>query len=102
MNPKVLLFVGLVLIGANPASAAEKLESGLLGEYFDIGIELEDFPTIPADKKPVLKRADKTVNFESTRDPFPGTQLVDFFYVRWTGKVRIAKDGKYTFSLESD
>src|SRR5689334_16865299 len=102
MNLQFPLLVGLVLIGADRAPAAEKLEPGLLGEYFDIGTELEDFPAIPADKKPVIKRADKTISFESTRDPFPGTQLVDFFYIRWTGKVRIAKAGKYTFFLESD
>jgi hypothetical protein len=96
-----LLIVGC-LLGVNRLSAADNLERGLWGEYFDIGAELDDFPTIPADKKPVVARADKTINVESTREAWPGTQLLDFFYIRWTGKVRIAKDGKYTFFLESD
>ena len=82
--------------------AAAPAQAGLQGEYFDIGEALDDFPTIPADKKPVLKRVDKTINFESTQEAFPGTQLVDFFYVRWTGNLHVAKEGKYTFFLESD
>jgi hypothetical protein len=96
------LLICLLLLAANRLTAAENLETGLWGEYFDIGTELEDFPTVPADKKPVVTRADKTINFESTRDPFPGTKLLDFFYIRWTGKLRIGQDGKYTFFLESD
>ncbi len=83
-------------------SSAAASSSGLLGEYFDIGSSLEDFPVIPADKKPVVKRVDETINFESTQEGFYGTKLVDFFYVRWTGDIRIPKDGNYTFTLESD
>ncbi len=96
------LLAALALIVARQVFAAEKLEPGLVGEYFDIGSSLEDFPVIPADKKPVVKRVDKTINFESTQEGFYGTQLVDFFYIRWTGKIRIPKDGNYTFTLESD
>ncbi len=87
-------------LASSPTTAATS--SGLTGEYFELGSSLEDFPTIPADKKPVVKRVDKTVNFESTQEEFHGTQLVDFFYIRWTGRIHIPKDGKYTFFLESD
>jgi RNase P/RNase MRP subunit p29 len=90
-----------VLFHRSSAAVAES-STGLTGEYFDVESTLEDFPTIPADKKPVVKRVDKTVNFESTLEGFHGTQLVDFFYVRWTGKIHVPKDGKYTFFLESD
>src|SRR4029434_6945093 len=38
----------------------------------------------------------------STQEGFHGTQLVDFFYVRWTGNINIPKDGRYAFFLESD
>ena len=96
------LLAALALIVARQVFAAEKLEPGLLGEYFDIGSSLEDFPVIPTDKRPVVKRVDKTIDFESTQEGFHGTQLVDFFYIRWTGKIRIPKDGNYTFTLESD
>lgn len=96
------LLAALAFLFARQAFAAEGLEPGLVGEYFDLGTSLEDFPTIPADKKPVVKRVDKTINFESTQEGFHGTQLVDFFYIRWTGKIRVPKDGNYTFILESD
>jgi hypothetical protein len=39
---------------------------------------------------------------QHTAETFPGTQMSDHFYVRWTGKVRIPRDGKYTFFTESD
>src|SRR6266498_4744359 len=96
------LLAALVLLVGRQVFAADSLEPGLVGEYYDVGSSLEDFPVIPADKKPVVKRVDKTINFESTQEGFHGTQLVDFFYIRWTGKIRIPKDGKYTFFLESD
>ena len=50
MNLMLPLLIGLLLLGANCLTAAENLEPGLWGEYFDIGTELEDFPTVPADK----------------------------------------------------
>src|ERR1043166_891267 len=97
-----LLLAAFSLAGASPVFAADDLQAGLIGEYFDIGSSLEDFPVIPPEKKPVVKRVDKTINFESTQEGFHGTQLIDFFYVRWTGKIRIPKDGNYIFTLESD
>jgi len=90
-----------VLFHAAAAPVTES-QSGLTGEYFDLGSSLEDFPSVPTDKKPVVKRVDRTINFESTQEGFHGTQLVDFFFIRWTGKIHIPKDGKYTFFLESD
>ena len=96
------LAAALGLMFAGQVCAADNLESGLVGEYFDLGSSLEDFPTIPADKKPTVKRVDQTINFESTQEGFHGTGLVDFFYVRWTGKLRIPKDGNYNLVLESD
>jgi len=92
----------LLLAAATPVVAADELEPGLVGEYYDVGSSLEDFPNIPADKKPAVRRIDKSINFESTQEGFHGTQLVDFFYIRWTGKIRLPKDGTYSFTLESD
>ena len=77
-------------------------EPGLLAEYYQTADGTEDFPDFPASKAPDLKRVDKNINFESTQDDWPGTKFKDFFYVRWTGKIRIPADGKYTFFLESD
>ena len=86
-----------------PALTAAEPEPGLLGEYFDFGsTAVETFPIIPADQKPTLKRVDKNLNFRSTEITFPGTKLQSHFAIRWTGKIKIPKDGKYTFFLESD
>jgi hypothetical protein len=63
---------------------------------------MEEFPVIAADRKADLRRIDRKINFEHTTETFPGTQMSDHFYVRWTGKVRIPRDGKYTFFTESD
>jgi hypothetical protein len=86
------------------AVAAERdgLQPGLTGRYYQMTNSLQDFPTIPAGKKPDVQRVDKQINFAATLEAFPGTRLVDNFYVVWTGKIRIPADGKYTFFLESD
>jgi hypothetical protein len=100
------VLVGCVLaMGALVAvseDAVVELKPGLIGEYFDMVDALEDFPTIAATKKPAVRRIDKDVNIDSTDDAFPGTSLTDHFYVRWTGILKVEKDGKYTFYTESD
>ncbi len=102
MKKILTLVCALGLLSLHPSIAAEPLAPGLTGEYFDLGDSVEDFPTLPADKKPTLKRVDKNLNFRSTSMTFPDTKLQSHFAIRWTGKIRIPKDGKYTFFLESD
>ncbi len=88
---------------------AQEMAPGLVGEYWEMQPEdlvpgavlIQDFPII-TDQKPMLSRADKTINIESTQDSLPGTGLSDNFYIRWTGKIRIAKEATYTFYTESD
>lgn len=92
---------------AGPASfsqepATEEMRPGLVAEFFNIGKPMEQFPAIAADRKPDLRRIDPKINYEQTSETFPGTDMADHFYVRWTGKVRISKDSKYTFFTESD
>lgn len=85
------------------ATAAENsLQPGLTGRYYQMTNELQDFPVIPAGKKPDVERVDKQINIAATLEALPGTKLVDNFYVVWTGKIRIPADGSYTFFLESD
>lgn len=84
------------------ALGAAEMIPGLVGEYYSRPDGIEDFPTISADTKPVIKRADKTVNFDVGEEALPGTQLTDRIYIRWTGVVRIAAAGKYTFYTDSD
>ena len=95
------LLAGILAVTAT-TFAAERLEPGLLGEYFQMEPGLEDFPTIAPSREPSLRRTDKDINFESTTEAFPGTKLVDNFYVRWTGVLKAPKDGSYKFYLNSD
>lgn len=98
IRTKILLLAAtLTTIAANAA-----LQPGLLGRYHQMPGSLEDFPNLPAGQKPTLERNDKQINFVSTLEAFPGTKLMDNFYVNWTGVIRIPKDGEYTFHLESD
>jgi hypothetical protein len=99
---KLLLVLPLALFGIDRGSAAESLQPGLIGEYFQMEGPLDDFPNIGTARKPTLRRVDKDINFESTVDAFPGTKLVDNFYVRWTGVIKAPKDGRYKFYLNSD
>lgn len=82
--------------------AGDTLQPGVVGRYYQMPGSLDNFPSLPAGQKPSVERVDKEVNFASTLEAFPGTKLVDNFYVNWTGVIRIPKDGKYTFFLESD
>src|SRR4051812_17239679 len=90
------------LIATTTILAQDRLEPGLTGEYFQMEGSLDDFPTIAAGRQPTLQRIDKDINFASTLEAFPGTKLVDNFYVRWTGVLKAPKDGLYTFFLNSD
>jgi hypothetical protein len=95
----------LLLLAATltACAAAEKtLQPGLTGRYYQMTNSLEDFPAIPAGKKPDVERVDKQINIASTLEALPGTKLVDNFYIVWTGKIRIPADAAYTFFLESD
>ena len=96
------LLIGLCLVAFGQAAHAADLAPGLVGEYFALDSTVEDFPKIEADKKPTLKRVDKTIEFRSTGPTFPGTKLDNHFAIRWTGKIKIPQDGEYTFFLESD
>lgn len=95
------LLVGLCMVGFGRLAPAAELDPGLLGEYFALDTSVEDFPKLEG-KKPTLKRTDKTINFRSNGPTFPGTKLDNHFAIRWTGKIKIPKQGQYTFSLESD
>ncbi len=96
----------LAALMAAPMRAQEApkvdLRPGLVAEFFYIDEEMQDFPVIAADRKPTTRRLDKQVNYDSTAGKFADTDLEDYFYVRWTGILRIPKGGKWTFYTESD
>lgn len=93
----VLLLFGMVAF----VHAEDELEPGLVGEYFEFGEELDNYPDV-ANKKPKVKRVDKTVNFDAGDGEFEGTGLSEQFFARWTGIIKIEKDGKYKFITNSD
>jgi hypothetical protein len=96
-----LLALGL-LSCVRSSFAQDEVKPGLIGEFYQLPDAVEDYPTIAADKKPTVRRVDKTVDVSCGTDAWPGTTLEDHFYIRWTGIIRIPKDGKYTFYTESD
>src|SRR5687768_7395244 len=80
--------------------AAGELKPGLWAEIFDMGEAIEDFPTIPDARKPTLARAEQTIDSDIAAESWPNTELSEHFFIRWTGVIRIEKEGKYTFFLE--
>ncbi len=80
----------------------DEMKPGLIAEFFNIGKAIEEFPTIAVERKPDLRRVDRQINYEQTADVFPGTDMSDHFYVRWLGRIKIPRDGKFTFFTESD
>ncbi len=74
---------------------------GLLGEYYDIGEEIMDFPSLKG-RTPAYRHVDRRIDFASTDGVFNRSGLRDSFTVRWTGVLRVPKDGTYNFYLESD
>jgi len=89
------------LLAAMTAVSAADLQPGLIGEYFAQKDGVGDFIKLDG-QKPTLVRVDKTVNFDSVEGNFHGSKLATNFVVRWSGVVKIATAGKYTFITESD
>ncbi|MEY2409881.1 MAG: hypothetical protein QOF48_2551, partial [Verrucomicrobiota bacterium] len=75
---------------------------GLIGSYYNLRRAVTNFPSLIANDEPALVRTDPQVNFPLTSDPFYGTSLRENFFVRWTGRIRIAQAGRYTFHLNAD
>ena len=77
-------------------------QPGLMAEYFQISEAPDDFPPAADFQQPSIRRGDPQVNFAESLRPFGQTELRINFCARWTGKIRIAKGGNYTFFLSSD
>lgn len=93
------LFAAVVLVLAQDA-----LKPGLIGEYYDIGKPLSDFPSTDG-LHPRVRRVDPEISFGPTvlgAENFAGTGLEDRFYVRWTGRLRVPESGRYVIFLASD
>ena len=92
----------LVLTALLAIRAGEDLKPGLIGEYYEFADGLGDFPKVPPEKKPSIRRVDKQINVDNCDSNFGNTNLSENFYVKWTGAVQADKAGKYKFAVESD
>ena len=100
--PTVVL-LSLLLACASCPAAETDLAPGLVGAYYQLTGDVEDFPSLPASRKPTFVRVDKQVHFDDVGDEeFHGTKLVENFYARWTGVIRVDTPGRYTFFTTSD
>src|SRR5262249_38162654 len=75
---------------------------GLIGAYYDLRRAVTNTPSLDPAEQPVLVRVDPMVNFPLTDGRFYGTPLRENFFVRWTGRIRIAQPGRYTFYVNAD
>jgi hypothetical protein len=79
-----------------------ELVPGLVGEYFESGHGLSDFPDPSQWSRPALTRVDRRIDFGSTPGAFAGVEFRERFYARWLGRISIPKRGIYRFFTESD
>ncbi|MFN3484874.1 MAG: PA14 domain-containing protein [Planctomycetota bacterium] len=99
----IVLLAAASALGNVPQEAGSgEVRPGLVAEFFRLGREVQDFPELAPDHRPAVRRVDRQINYSSTPGKFADTDLDDCFYVRWTGLLRVPRDGTYTFYLESD
>jgi len=68
-----------------------KLKNGLSGIYYK-GKSFD---------KEILARVDKEINFEWSNEPYKSLPK-DQFSIRWIGKIKVPKSGKYSLSVKAD
>jgi hypothetical protein len=85
-----------------PLAQSEDLEAGLLAEYFELGRALTELPTLPPGRSPTLVRVESNIDYGAVTGSFYGTKLSTNFFARWTGILRIGKEGLTNFYLDSD
>jgi hypothetical protein len=87
-------------VAADPAAPVRvpdgELQPGLAGEYFQASGRLDDFPS-PASLTSALRRIDRQVNFDRADGSFAFAPVREGLFVRWTGLVRVPRDGRYRF-----
>ena len=80
------------------------LRSGLMGEYYNVGKKMDKMPDMGGlvGMKPVSRHIDRMIDFgpQGSMKTFSDPALKSSFAVRWTGWVKVPKDGAYTFFLK--
>jgi hypothetical protein len=93
---------GCLAVLALVLTPQDDLRPGLVAEIYSLPGPLDDFPKLAPDRKPDLRRIDPAINIAMTDGALPGTSMADHLYVRWKGILRLPREAKYTFYLESD
>lgn len=99
---KALRFICLVVFFFGLRELPAQVKPGLVGNYYFLKKSVPELPSIAADAMPSIRRVDSQINFTNTTDFYPGLPFNDYFFVRWTGKIRIPKAATYTFHVSSD
>ncbi|CAJ1458005.1 unnamed protein product [Effrenium voratum] len=75
-------------------------QPGLLAEFytFNQGCTFQDLTY----RTPDESRVDANINYEATRNAWPGFSFTDHFAARWNGYVLLEAAGSHTFELDSD
>jgi hypothetical protein len=81
---------------------SEDLEPGLVAEYFQFDRNLTELPAVPPDRMPTLVRVEPNIDYGAVTGSFYGTKLSTNFFARWTGVLRLGKEGLTNFYLDSD
>ena len=89
---------------AAPLPAAADRKPGLRCEVFPVDNQDDNglIPSLSAETKPAVSRIDAQIDVAATDQNWPGTNLSDHVYVRWTGIIRVPVDGVYAFTTDSD
>ena len=92
----------IAAILALSALHAEELVPGLIGEYFNMKEPISGFLPTPVTIKPTFVRVEKNVDFGEVTGDFYGIKFSDNFHARWSGTLRVEKEGDYTITATSD
>ncbi len=82
------------------------MAEGFSGEYFQMDDRFTgtNFPALPPERVPTLRRVDPEINFRQrgAHEPFAGTAMSNRFCVRWSGTFQLTKAGVFTFEVETE
>jgi hypothetical protein len=101
----MVLVVGLAAATLAVAVQEDKdLRTGLIGEYYNAEKKMDKMPDLGGlfGMKPVSRHIDRVIDFghDGSVKTFSDPTLKTFFAVRWSGWLKVPKDGAYTFFLK--
>lgn len=93
----------MIMISLLAATAlVQEPSPGLRAQLYDLERSIDRLPEEKQLTNLKLSRIEPQVRLEIDQGEFPGSGLRDFFFVRWTGILRVPKADRWRFSLISD